>query len=128
MSLCGACDLPAKALFLSMNQYNGRFGCQICLQEGKTVCNTRIYPYQNCVHLRSEADTLMHAKQAYEIQKPVCGVKGPTILSKICFDFITDTAVDIMHCVFEGIVKKLGELWFQAQHSGEKCSISNLIY
>uniref|UniRef100_A0ABD2XJS3 Uncharacterized protein n=1 Tax=Trichogramma kaykai TaxID=54128 RepID=A0ABD2XJS3_9HYME len=26
--ICGTADLPAKALFLGMNQYNGRFGCQ----------------------------------------------------------------------------------------------------
>ena len=28
--ICGACDLPAKALFLNMKQYNDRFGCHKC--------------------------------------------------------------------------------------------------
>ena len=40
---CGTCDLPAKALFLSMIQYNGRFGCQVCVQEGKTAFLELVY-------------------------------------------------------------------------------------
>ena len=28
--LYGTCDLPVKAIFLNMNQFNGKFGCQVC--------------------------------------------------------------------------------------------------
>lgn len=124
---CGTCDLPAKALFLSMNQYNGRFGCQMCVQEGKTVCRTRVYQYEGFPKLRSEEETLTHAQQAYDIQNPVCGVKGPSIMSQICNKFITSTAVDVMHCVFEGVVKRLMELWFQSKYSNEQFSLSNFV-
>uniref|UniRef100_A0ABD2XQ09 Uncharacterized protein n=1 Tax=Trichogramma kaykai TaxID=54128 RepID=A0ABD2XQ09_9HYME len=27
---CGTCDLPAKALFLNIHQYNGKYGCPSC--------------------------------------------------------------------------------------------------
>ena len=30
-------DLPAKALVLNCNQYNGKFGCSTCEHEGKQV-------------------------------------------------------------------------------------------
>lgn len=123
----GTCDLPAKSLILSMNQYNGRFGCQVCMHEGETMYHKRVYPYKDCIILRNEHDTLTHAKQAHEIEKPVCGVKGPAMLSKICSLFITSTAVDVMHCVFEGVVVRLGELWFQPKYSREKFSISNSV-
>ena len=32
-----------------------------------------------------------------------------------------------MHCVFEGIVKKLGELWFDTKYASENFNVSNLI-
>ena len=79
----GTCDLPAKALFLGMNQYNGRFGCQVCLHEGCTVEKIRTYSVKENIVLRTEDDALEHAMQALEIGVPVCGVKGPTIMSKI---------------------------------------------
>ena len=60
-----------------MNQYNGKFGCQICKQDGITVDKTRVYPYKENLILRTESETKKHALQAYEIKKPVCGVKGP---------------------------------------------------
>ena len=91
------------------------------------VSRTRVYPYQDLTNLRSEEDTLEYAKQSCEVQKAVCGVKGPTIISKICNKFITSTAIDVMHCVFEGIVKRLGELWFQPKYSNEKFSVSNFV-
>ena len=74
-------DLPAKALFLGMNQYNGKFGCQICLQDGVTVDRTRTYPFKEKIILRTEElDVLQCSIQALEIGKPVCGVKGPSII------------------------------------------------
>ena len=35
--LGGTCDLPAKAMMMNMMQYNGRFGCSRCKQEGTVV-------------------------------------------------------------------------------------------
>ena len=55
--ICGTCDLPAKALFFNMNQYNGRFGCQVCKAEGVRINNYRIYPYTKDLMLRTEEET-----------------------------------------------------------------------
>ena len=44
--MSGTCDLPAKAIFLSMTQYNGKFGCQVCIHPGCTVDKTRTYHYE----------------------------------------------------------------------------------
>ena len=47
--LCTTLDLPAKAKVLGFTQYNGRFGCTVCKQEGMVVevgrGSTRVYPY-----------------------------------------------------------------------------------
>ena len=45
----------------------------------------------------------------------------------MCYKFLTSTAVDVMYCVFEGVVKKLGELWFDRKFSHESFNISNLV-
>ena len=78
--ISGTCDLPAKALFLCMTQYNGKFGCQVCKELGQTLDRRRVYPNKN-IRLRTTEETTLHALQAVEINKPVCGVKGTTILS-----------------------------------------------
>ncbi|CAD6229384.1 GSCOCG00006565001-RA-CDS, partial [Cotesia congregata] len=44
------------------------------------------------------------------------GVKGPCALSNIMPDFIAGTAIDKMHCVDNGVVKKLLSLWFDSAY------------
>ena len=47
--LCTTLDLPAKAKVLSFTQYNGRYGCTVCKEEGMVVRvgrgSTRVYQY-----------------------------------------------------------------------------------
>ena len=33
LHVSGICDLPEKAIFLNINQYNGMFESQVCKQE-----------------------------------------------------------------------------------------------
>lgn len=124
--ISGTCDLHAKALFLYMNLFNGKFGCQVCKQEGFRLGNVRVYPFQRNLDLRTEAETILHANQAHESRLKICGVKGLTALSKIVPKFITSTAVDVMHAAFEGVAKKMIELWFDSKYSNEAFSISYL--
>ena len=35
--LCGTSDLPAKAMFINMMQFNGQYGCAHCTQRGKQL-------------------------------------------------------------------------------------------
>ena len=122
--ICGACDLPAKALFLNMNQYNGRFGCQKCKIEGQYLreYRVRVYPYEH-LNLRTDEETRVHAQQALNTGIAVCGVKGPTVLSSIVYNNMTAITVDPMHCVFEGVVKKLMEFWFSSDFAQQPFSL-----
>uniref|UniRef100_A0ABD2XFT0 Uncharacterized protein n=1 Tax=Trichogramma kaykai TaxID=54128 RepID=A0ABD2XFT0_9HYME len=125
--ICGTADLPAKSLFLEMNQHNGRFGCTTCVQDGLTVERRRTYPYIENLILRAENDVEKCAAEALECGNPVCGVKGPAMLSKICHKFITSAAIYVLHAVFEGVAKKLGELWFDKKYKDHDFNISSLI-
>ena len=93
--ISGTCDLPAKALFLNMKLYNGKFGCHKCKQKGKYLPNhkVRVYPYEP-INLRIDEETQIHARQAFDVRTAVCGVKGPTILSTIMHQHIRGIAVD----------------------------------
>ena len=77
--------------------------------------------------MRTEKDVLIFSREACEIRIPVCGVKGPTVLSKICPKFITSTAIDAMHLVFEGVAKTLMEFWFDVKFANENFSIPDKI-
>lgn len=49
-------DLPAKACAMNTKQYNGKYGCFCCLDEGIMFARTRIYPPQCNHQLRSAAN------------------------------------------------------------------------
>lgn len=127
ITICGTCDLPAKALFLNMNQYNGNFGCQVCKEKGKTVEKRHVYPYKENLRLRTDEETLEHASQAVETKRTVCGVKGPSAMSLIVYKPVISTAVDLMHGAFSGNAKRLMELLFDQKFSDEPFSMSNLV-
>lgn len=126
--VCGTCDLPAKALFLNMVQYNGTYGCQKCKIKTNRVGNTRVYPYRARLELRTSNESNAYAREAVETGKSVKGVKGPTVLSQISHDYITTTTIDIMHCVFLGIVKKLTILWFDSEYSRSDFSLYRFVH
>lgn len=130
----GTCDLPAKAAFLNMTQYNGKFGCAKCKQKGEAIGKVQVYPYKRNLNLRTEQETLCQAKKAErppeERQRkklPVCGVKGFSKISKLVFQWITTTAVDAMHCVFEGVMKALLKLWFSPKFADQSFSLYEYI-
>lgn len=127
--LAGTCDLPAKAQFLNMMQYNGEFGCNHCKDKGESFTHpitggtSRVYRYNRYPVMRTSAETLENANQALQNKHPVNGVKGPCALSKLMPDFIQGTAIDYMHCIFSGVVKKLLHFWFDCSFSSEPFSL-----
>lgn len=108
--ICGTCDLPAKALFLNMKQYNGYFRCQKLNQRGERINSTQVFPYLKNTVMRSENETLRRAARVR--RHPIFGVKGRSVLSLLVYKWIESTAIDVMHCVFEGVMRTLLNLWF----------------
>ena len=46
--IMGIFDLPAKALVLCSKQFNGEYGCSVCLNPGKRLPNNAEYTCQVC--------------------------------------------------------------------------------
>ena len=56
----GVFDLPAKATTTNMKQYNGKYGCNYCTDEGELIAkNTRIYP-PDAPHHKRAASQIEH--------------------------------------------------------------------
>ncbi|XP_044005551.1 uncharacterized protein LOC122850475 [Aphidius gifuensis] len=111
--LLGTADIPAKAAMLNLKQHLATFGCMVCTIKTESIGNYRYYPYpRRSVNLRTTEKTKIHASQALAQGTEVEGVKGPSMLSQICYDYINNTAIDDMHCIYLGVVKKLMSIWF----------------
>ncbi|XP_011314653.1 uncharacterized protein [Fopius arisanus] len=123
--ICGTCDAPAKALFLNMKQYNGEWGCQKCEARSQQYedNNVRVYPFIGNLIERTQEETDRLAAQAVDSGKAPKGVKGPSAISALSSNYIRSTAIDIMHCVFLGVIKDLLTLWFSPKYRSKPWSL-----
>lgn len=121
--LGGTCDLCAKATFLNIQQFNSKFGCPNCKIETIRYENVQTYPFAENLELRTTNESLLFAETAQNTNTNVYGVKGPTILSQIVHDYVNSTAIDIMHCIYQGITKKLLSFWFETENRTQAYSL-----
>ncbi len=103
--LCCVFDLPARAMALNLSQWNGRYGCTHCVDEGTQVSHVRLYLPGDTHSARSEKHTLECARSASS-SLPVFGVKGISELSPY-INIVKDTTIDYMHAVLEGVAKTM---------------------
>lgn len=129
--LFGTCDLPAKADCLNLMHHNGEYGCPVCTlasENHETAAgHTRIFRYSNELPLRTSDDHETFGIEALESNQAVMGVKGPTLLSKLMPDVMKGSAIDKMHCVDSGCIKKLFSLLFDIEHRHEPFSLFDVI-
>ena len=68
-------DLPARAVVTNMKQYNGRYGCLYCEEEGTTIGGDhlhRYWPCQTATVPRTHASLLQNAHMATTTGTCVC--------------------------------------------------------
>ena len=118
---CCCLDSVARAKFLKIKQFNGLYGCTICLQKSS---NSR-YPYKEQISLRTydhykECIRNLDELQLNERNKEdsIMGVKGLTVMASCPrFDPIVQVPVDSMHNVFLGVTKLLIKIWFDPKYN-----------
>lgn len=103
----GTCDLVAKAPFLNMQKFNGKFGCALCKSICKHIKNVPTYAYPKEMTLRTTEETRAAAQVAHDSNVHQEGVKGPSALDFFVYDYVCTTAVDDMHCVYLGTAIQL---------------------
>ena len=108
--LYGVFDMVAKAPILNMNQFNGKSGCPSCIHPGKRINHTQTYPPGTDYTLRTTQSMRVAAAKAEKESSVVNGIKGPSVIASIV-DIAFGAPIDYMHCVLEGVVKRLMEKW-----------------
>ena len=78
-------DLVAKAPSLNFRQFNGHFGCSICLHPGERTAKgkgtVQIYPvYEDIPERRNHSDTIDQARLAQAMKKSLFGILGTSPL------------------------------------------------
>ncbi len=108
--LFGVFDLIARAPAMNMKQHNGLMGCPTCVHPGGTKQHTRVYLPGTEYPLRTHSSIVSAGIEAQEVGQAVNGIKGRSRLESIV-DLVNGIPIDYMHCVLEGVTKKLLEKW-----------------
>lgn len=129
--LVGVIDSVARPLLRNSFQFNGEYGCGLCLHPGEYVPrlrgHTRVYPVSPEGNpfgegLRNHADTLIHAERKEK------GVKGRSILCDLQgFDIVKNLDADWPHAVASGVTRQFAKLWFKSQNSGHAFYFGHLL-
>ncbi len=124
------CDSVARPILQNMTQFNGRYGCSLCLHPGEQVekghGTVRVYPYKD-VPKRDHASTVIDAREALHTKKSVRGVKGTTCLIKIPHFDISGMPPDHMHNVHLGVVRQMASMWLDSDNHEKPYYIGNKV-
>lgn len=75
--LMAALDLPARALVLNMNQFNGKYGCSFCNDEGVTERGKPLHRFwlpDRLADSRTQHSMMTNAHNATTTNKVVCSL------------------------------------------------------
>jgi len=123
----GVFDLPAKAAVLCCKQYNGEYGCHVCLHPGKRLPNnSRIYLPQCSYPERTHTQITMSARLALQKKKTVLDVNDLSPLASV-LDLVASIPIDYMHCMLEGVTRWLMGAWFNSCHHGSPFYIGHFV-
>ncbi|XP_022109468.1 uncharacterized protein LOC110989402 isoform X2 [Acanthaster planci] len=130
-TLICTCDSVARCALQNLKQFNGKFGCSWCLQEGQRVEKGRgfvqVYPYlRDPAQERNVVNTVQSAEDAVRVKEPVNGVKGPSILMLLtAFDIINGFPVDYLHNSLLGVTRYFGSLWLDSKNHDAEYYVGN---
>ena len=108
--LAFCCDAPAMSFLKKVKPFNAYFGCQKCETEGLYVFNTkkeggRVTFPQCDAKLRTDESFRYQQQAEHHFDQQVSN------LNLLPIDMIDTFAIDPMHLVFLGIMKKLLQIW-----------------
>lgn len=111
-------DLPAKASFQQLTQYNGYFSCGYCLQKGEKTAKGVRYTWNDELPDIRTNDSFILAMHDISSRKNGTkdGVKGvsPAVAFDY-FDLVKSFGLDYMHSVCLGVMKNLHDFWMDSK-------------
>lgn len=125
LSLC-ALDSVARCQVSNMKQFNGEYGCGLCLNKGERVQkgkgHVRIYNHNDVTEQkRTDEQLRSHAAAAFAQGDDVFGVKGPSPLFNIPkFNIAEGFPPDPLHAIDLGVCRQVASLWFDSSNHNEE--------
>ncbi len=114
--LFGVFDLIAKAPILNMMQHNGKHGCLSCLHPGQSYNRHWVYLPDKTYAARTHQSVTRAATEAVLCNRVIDGIKGESALGNL-IDVVDGVPIDYMHCVLEGVTKRLLGIWEESKVS-----------
>lgn len=103
-----------------MIQYNGKWGCSYCLNEGTRITKGRGYSrvyLPEIGELRREEQVFEDAERAVLQNETIRGIKGYSIMSEVpLFNIVRSLVPDYMHALLLGVVHTFCQIWFSSEH------------
>lgn len=113
-------DSPARSKVLNTIQFNGYYGCLMCLHptSRNSKNTTQIYPLLENVQLRT--DKIYKQQVKFSLENGVCyfGVKGDTFISN-WIDIPSSVLLDYMHLCLIGSFKSMVNNLFDSKNKYE---------
>ncbi|XP_029162383.1 uncharacterized protein LOC114933966 isoform X1 [Nylanderia fulva] len=127
-TLLAPVDSVARSAIQGIKQYNGKYGCPYCYHKRKQICieqnrRKRVYCGNICT-LRKQSHYVRHAEKSQEKNKPVKGVKWPSIVTLIpLFNVISSFPPEYLHSLAEGVIKQFLMAWFDSSNREKDWSL-----
>ena len=119
-TILASVDSVARPKVQNDKQYNGKYGCSYCYHKGELIVMGNGYSrvYRGSIgNPRSHSGFIKHAVHSVEKDRPVKGVKVPSIVLKIPnFDIVHGFPPEYMHCCLLGVACLLATEWFNIKN------------
>lgn len=110
-------DTLAKQYVLKKTSFNGYMGCPYCLHGGTLVKNQIRYCSRDTAALRTNDQTRIDMFEAQATATKVNGYNGISpLIAFDNFDIINQVAIDKMHCIDIGVIKRMFNMFFDTKN------------
>ena len=112
-------DLLAKAPALCAKQFNGEFGCSVCLHPGKRLSNNARVYLPDTYEERTDTNVQAAVEElASSTVDTVRGIMGKSPLTDV-LDLVDSIPVDYMHACLEGVTKMFLHSWTNSRNNAK---------
>lgn len=113
------CDAPARAFMLNIIQHSGYYSCSKCSIRGKYIFHKVAFP-----ELKSKLRTDFGFR--LRLDKNHHHSSDTTSIECLLTDCVSNVPIDIMHCVYLGVIKQLMKLWIIKRRKRYSLSKKNI--
>lgn len=113
------CDAPARAFLLNIISHSGYYSCSKCTIRGRYILHKVVFP---------EIDSSLRTDYSFRLRldKNHHHSNESSSLECMLTDCVSNVPIDIMHCVYLGVVKQLMKLWIGKRRNRYSISRKNI--